>query len=193
MFGCCCIGGLLHRSAQRCGQPSWSHRRPFVSPALVSCTPPPSVALRPPSPCQYAFGRRHSSPRGVAGARRGRTSRSPSSTGLRAPTPTSSFEISSPAPTEEQTDPFECCSATPCVRCVFYKSRCWATTGGGGPSRRVTRGAGSSVAWSVSASRDLTARHAASESGGGSENAGNDSDSGKSSPVPPVRFFYSPL
>ena len=133
-----------------------------------ACSPPPALA-------RSASGRIPSRRWGMAGARRRRVSRSPSPTGLRPPTPSSSFEISSPAPTEDQTDPFECCSVTPCVCCVFYKSRCRATTGAGGSLRPVSRGAGPSPAPSGSASRDSTARRAASGSVGGSENADNGS------------------
>ena len=131
---------------------------------------------------------RHSRRSGMAGSSRGGMSRSPSPTGLRVPTPSSSFEVSSPAPTEEQTDPFECCSVTPCVCCVFYKSRCRATTGAGGSLRPVSRGAGPSPAPSGSASRDSTARHGGDGSGGGSEKAAVDSPSDESGPVSPVSF-----
>ena len=133
-------------------------------------------------------GGRHSRRSGMAGSSRGGMSRNPSPTGLRVPTPSTSFEVSSPAPTEEQTDPFECCSATPCVRCVFYKSRCWATTGAGRSSRPVTRVAGGSPAQSGSASRDSMARRAATGSAGGSENSGNGSASDKSDPGRQVRI-----
>ncbi|KAG2568492.1 hypothetical protein PVAP13_7NG320850 [Panicum virgatum] len=115
----------------------------------------------------------------MAGARCVRFSRSPSPTGLRAPTPTSSFEVSSSAPTEEQTDPFDCCSETPCLRCVFYKSRCWGTTGAARWSNPVVRRPAPTAARSGSPSSDSMARRAGSGDRGDSGNGGNRSSSGQ--------------
>ena len=125
LFGCSSLRVVI----AALGPHRWSYRpSPNIKPRylvavthLVAFDSPPPIPLtvgrlalhhpRPPSPV----------PRpsdailvvGMAGARRGRVSRSLSPSGLRAPTLMSSFEVSSPAPTEEQNDPFECCSATP--------------------------------------------------------------------------------
>ena len=124
---------------------------------------------------------------GMAGARHGRVSRSPSPIGLRAPAPTSSFEASSLAATEDQTDPFGCYSDTSCLMCFFYKSHCWGTTGAARWSNPVVRRPAPTPATSGSASRDSTARWAGSGGGGDSDNGGNRSSSDKSGRVSPVR------
>jgi len=146
-----------------------------------------SSALSP-SMAPSGDGGRHSRRSGMAGSSRGGMSRSPSPTGLRVPTPLSSFEVSSPAPTEEQTDPFECCSATPCFRCVFYQSRRSAKTGAPRSSRPASPGSGGLALSTDTRSGDSTARHGGGGSEGGSEKAAVDSPSDESGPVSPVSF-----
>jgi hypothetical protein len=69
--------------------------------------------------------------------------RRPSSSSVpRSPTTSSLEEVSSPALTAEQTDPFECCSVNPCPRCAFYQRRRWRTTGAGRASSMASDGAG---------------------------------------------------
>ena len=106
----------------RCPYRPWPNKSRVHQPAVtrVPFTSSPSSSLSPSClfvslalPLPFLPRRRIDLAGGMAGARRGRVSRSLSPSGLRAPTLMSSFEVSSPAPTEEQTDPFECCSATP--------------------------------------------------------------------------------
>jgi len=73
--------------------------------------------------------RRHGSPAGRISSPSSRRSSSPSSrrhaspSSRRSPSPSSSEEVSSHAPTEEQTDPFDCRPGHHCVRCERYIGR----------------------------------------------------------------------
>jgi hypothetical protein len=105
--------------------------------------------------------------------------------GVRAPTPSSYFEVSSPAAIEEQTDPFLCCFVNPCTRCSFYKSRWWGTTRA---ERAVSRGFGGSAPSSGSPSKRSTASRGGSGNTGDSDQPSTNSSSDESASITPVRF-----
>ncbi|RLM64679.1 hypothetical protein C2845_PM16G02110 [Panicum miliaceum] len=84
----------------------------------------------------------------MAGSTRGGKNHPPSSSSGSSCSPSSSEEASSLAPTEDQIDPFECCSANSCSCCIFYKQCWWRSTG----AARIS--GGSSRASSASQLRD---------------------------------------
>jgi hypothetical protein len=85
-------------------------------------------------------------------------------------------------------DPSECCSANPCARCAFYKSRWWGTTGAARSSRVVSHGSDGSSASSGSPLRRSMASCSGVGSGGDSDKPSTNASSDESAPITPVRF-----
>ena len=112
-------------------------------------------------------------------------------------TPSSSMEVSSPAVTEDQTDPFECCDGNPCAHCVLYQRRWGRTTGAARSQASASRGSIQSPAALGSNPRTSAAQAVGGGCGGTSPGSGDsgkasDSSSEKSPPKSPVMLSLSP-
>jgi hypothetical protein len=163
----------------------------FHSPPLARLSCP--LRCRSLASCVRSLtGTRRSAAVRMAGPGCAGQSRPSSPSGPWSPTPSGSEEVSSPAPTAEQTDPFECCFANPCPRCAFYQRR-WRTTCAGRESSMASDGAGGGPAAAGSPSRRSTGQRGGSARGGSSargadsgNSASNNSSPNKLRPNTPV-------
>jgi len=139
--------------------------------------------------------RRHGSPAGRISSPSSRRSSSPSSrrhaspSSRRSPSPSSSEEVSSHAPTEEQTDPFDCRPGHHCVRCERYIGRWEANRreGSSSAARAPCQGIGGC---STPSSPTRTRSNSQVGEGDDGHNASNNRSTGRatnhSSPLTPV-------